>query len=169
MATDWHQKSKRWKSSSDAVEQVDEAKHREAQVTVGQNALDVQWLEALLTHPKIDCLASREAVEAGILRSLEWLNESGERTLNPSFREKYERLSRLLLGIENGRIVPRPDQKIEDMTPADRARALSSRRKAVCARAAAQERAAERKAKMPAWIDDPSKLPKKPPSAARKD
>ncbi len=100
------------------------------------NAVDIAWLEDLQRRSVF------EAGKAKCQRSLDWLRADSQRCLIPTFRADFERMERAIKMSEQGKVVER-----------GRGRRLP-------------HYIAREKTPRPAWMDDPSLLPKKPPGKA---
>lgn len=119
-----------------------------------QGDIHIRWLEglALLDHVKND---ARRA--AKIARSIEWLRGKRGRTLLPAYVVQYE-------AYETAQRLRNEGKEQPQFTEEERARYLAKKK---TANILLKLRRAETKPRNAAFLDDPSLLPKRPPSRVR--
>lgn len=156
---DWAAKTKFWKASRERAESTEERGVLARGTGLLANGDDRQWLSNLLAHPKLSSLCRAEAVTDRLLRAHEWLVANPGLHLHAIFRDRFQRLERLLALIEEGKVDP----------TAEYAKRGRARVRVELGIAAARARKAAKAANVPDWMTDPSKLPKKPPASRPPD
>ncbi len=124
-----------------------------------ENAQDREWLGTLLLRDGLKRCPNHEALEAIILHSIEWLTEHLDRPLHVTYRMKFASYERLFNGVEGGLIVPTEGPVTQAQKYAQKRRMSASE----LARQAAKGRREQLAASLPAWLSDPTLLPKRPP------
>lgn len=127
------QAAQRKHNDQHAEQKLAEAIEIRQAVSGSQNAVDIAWLEHLERRCGI------EAVRVKIVRSLTWLRANPTKALNGMWRAQFERIERAIAMVARGET---PERQPNSRPPRSRPWPKPER---------------------PAWMNDPSQLPKKPP------
>lgn len=111
------------------------------------NALNLAWLARILAHPR---LVDYERVKAEA--SIVWLKENNTRTLSRGWTQFFVRVERSCTTRERG--------EVSTFSAEELAAFKAGHKRRMVLRAARYE---ETRLKKPDWMQDPSRLPKKPP------
>ncbi|GMV18372.1 MAG: hypothetical protein AMXMBFR56_65960 [Polyangiaceae bacterium] len=137
-----HEKRNRRQTREAVIEAKRDAELLASSSRDARNAYDQAFLMDILNHPKLD-----DSGRVKCERSLAWLREVRTRTLGEAWVKSFKRLATALRLRDEGIYQPSDPAKVQERIRRD-----------IAARAAKAEAR-----RLPAWMGDPSLLPKLPP------